>query len=69
MSEKPIYVIKNRDGHFYTGDLHNGCAVFSRWKDEAIELDADEVATEMAADSLLEAHAKAEVIYTLKGKP
>lgn len=67
--DKPIYVLKNPDGHFYTGDTHNGCPVFSRWKDQAIELDADEVATEMAADYMVGAYPTSEVIYMLKVKP
>lgn len=61
-----VFVIKNADGHFYTGDLRLGCPVFSKDKDDAIELDADEVATEMNGDSM-PIDAKPELIYQFEG--
>lgn len=64
-----VFVIVTPAGEYYTGDLSMGRAVFSKDRDDAIELDADEVKVEMAETSQFPSDARVEVLYEFETKP
>lgn len=64
-----VFVIVNLAGHYYTGDLQFGQAVFSKDRDDAIELDADEVKVEMAQADQFPPDARVEVLYEFDKEP